>query len=292
MQTIASLSGITLAMFTLDGKQCSPGENVNPFCQLVSNRLSPDSTFEECMRCHKEAFVESARTGNLCIKECKYKLKTFVLPLKDPNGKPIFYIIGGHFLSKSNNPSLKKIANQLSVPVEDIKELYKKTPIIDDDKFNLIIDKLTQISDIYIQELDKEKQDQEVSRVVTFISELSQKLSGGIGLKELLTSVVEKVSSTFTVEKCAIALFDDTRQFIEVFASNNNEYADKIFEKVRPGKGATGIVLSTGDIFYSYDAEQDNRIDNAPLVEWKIKTLLTLPLKVSGSIIGFNFPLS
>jgi GAF domain-containing protein/ligand-binding sensor protein len=286
MQTVSELTGLTLTLFSVDGKQCAPIETFNPFCKLIHEKESSSSINQECTKCHKKLFDEAMKTGELITRECRYRLKSFILPLKSAEGNVLFYIVGGHFVTEYSKPELKQLAKELEVSVEELETLHKKTPVLDAEKFKAVVRKLSEISCIYQDEVRKEEQDTKISRVVHFISELSEQIAGEINLKDLLLSIVKKVTETFEVDRCATVLLDEKRQYIDVYASNQ-EYAEEIFGgKVEPGEGATGIVTSTGEVFYAYDAQNDERLDTEQIRGWNLKSLLSLPLKVGGQVIG------
>ncbi|MFP4497737.1 MAG: GAF domain-containing protein [Vulcanimicrobiota bacterium] len=290
LSTISSLTGITLSIFSPHGKQITPALHLAPFCKnLISESDSPEEheclSRRKCMDFHEKLFEEAKEKQEPVLDTCKFGIKSFIYPLKIEN-RPVFYVVGGHFFSKPGLEMRKAIlAKYPEIKEEDI-DLYLKTPILDEDKFEAVLDKLSELPGILKDEIEKKDQELKVSNVMSFISEISRELTGDIRLKELLLTIVDRITQTFEVDKCAIALLDDSRKFIEVFASND-EYADKIFGgKIEENKGATGIVCKTGNTLYSYDAQNDRRLESTPLSAWNVKSLLSVPLKVGGHVKG------
>jgi GAF domain-containing protein len=229
---------------------------------------------------------KAEKTGKLAVGECRFGIKSFVLPLKSSRGEIMLYVMGGHFRSHYEALPKDSVADELGVSSKKLQELQARTPVLDDRKFKAVIEKLEGMAAIYEEEISKEEQDRKVLKVVNFISELARQFTGKISLRELLLSIVNKFSSVFDVDRCAIALLDDLGQSIDVYASNN-EFADEIFGgRVEPGKGATGIVTSTGQTFYSRDARRDRRLSSTSIKEWNIRSLLSVPMKLGDRIIG------
>ncbi len=286
METVAVLTGLNLVLLSAEHQQLHQGESLNPLCNLIARHGPESPIFQKCRAFHRDLVSQAEETGQLTVKDCPLGIKSFALPLRDHQGKVILYVAGGYFRTSHDIDIPEDVISQLPVTVAEARNLLQEVPVLDQRKFQAVIDKLGDISGIYQSEIRKEEQDRKVLKVVNFISEVARQLTGEINLRELLLSIVDKVSSAFDVEKCAISLLDDSRQFIEIFASNN-QYADEIFGgRIEPGVGATGIVTSTGETFYSYDSEKDNRLDADAIRQWDIKSLLSVPLAIGDRIIG------
>ena len=286
METVAVLTGITLGLFSADQGQLYSAENLNPFCSMLYNKNPESPLIKKCMAFHKNLFTAAQKTKKMQVSDCPFGIRSFVLPLLDESGEIILYVVGSNFREDHDVTVDEETAGEAGVTPLEAVRMISNAPVIKGKKFQAIIGKLSDLAGIYLDEVRKEEQDRKVLRVVNFISEVARQLTGEISLKELLLSIVDKVSKAFDVEKCAISLLDESRQFIEIFASNN-EFADEIFGgRVEPGVGATGIVTSTGETFYSYDAEKDSRLTAASIRQWDIKSLLSVPLKLGVRIIG------
>lgn len=286
METVADLTGISLAIFSSDNEQVSPPFNLNEFCYRICPGNAPDSIVRMCFDFHRNLFEKAVATQEMQVEECPFRLKSFVLPLKSKSGNTLAYVIGGHFFSGNRKELPPDLTEGFDIPYDEINEIYKKTAILDDLKFKRVIKKLSVLSDIHNEEMQREEQYLKFPRVVNFVSELARHVSDKISLKELLLSIVDRVSAAFDVERCAIALWDDRSQFIKTFATNR-EYEDRIFSgEIVPDKGATGIVAHTGKVFYSYDAQNDKRLYQMHIKDLDIRSLLSVPLKVGDRIIG------
>lgn len=286
LKTIASLTRLSLAFLGAQGEQISPSENIHKFCHLIHKKAPSSQVYNECVEFHRQLFEKAKSTGQLAVSRCPMGLKSFVLPVIPPGEDIAFYIVGGHFVNDISEVVFPDEDLLPELSPEEIKEALGGTAILDEKQFQAVLKELGKIAKLFAEQTKREQQEKRVSRVVNFISELAKKFKGRMTLKELLLSIVNKLSEVFDVEKCAIALFDDTRRFIEVFASND-EYADEIFGgKVSPGSGATGIVASTGKTLYSYDAKNDPRLESSVTRNWRISSLLSLPLKLGGGVIG------
>ena len=286
LDAVAALTGLSFALFSTRKEQFSQAFNINEFCSHVLNSGAPEHIKNQCNLFHQDLFKKAVRSGHLEVGECEFHLKSFVLPLKSKKDKTLFYIVGGHFFSEPPGDIPLDLIKDSVLDSEKIREIYKNIPVIDDEKFQVIIEKLSGISDLYSLEMKREGQDLKLSRVVHFVSKITHQLTGEINLKELLLNICDEVSHAFEVNKCAITIWDTQKQFVEVFASNN-QYADELFkERIEPARGATGIVAFSGETFYSYDAQNDKRLYPVQIQNWEIKSLLSVPLKVGNSIIG------
>lgn len=286
LDAVAALTGLSFALFSTRKEQFSQAFNINEFCSHVLNGEAPEHIKIQCNLFHQDLFKKAARSGHLEVGECEFHLKSFVLPLKSKKDKTLFYIVGGHFFSEPPGDIPPELIKDSLLDSQKIREIYRKIPVIDDEKFQVIIEKLSGISDLYSLEMKREGQDLKLSRVVHFVSKITHQLTGEINLKELLLKICDEVSHAFEVNKCAITIWDTHKQFVEVFASNN-QYADELFkERIEPARGATGVVAYSGETFYSYDAQNDKRLYPVQIQNWEIKSLLSVPLKVGDSIIG------
>ncbi|MCD4784551.1 MAG: GAF domain-containing protein [Candidatus Eremiobacteraeota bacterium] len=286
METVADLTGLSLALFSSEKEQVSPPFNLNEFCYSICSGNAPDSIIRMCFDFHNKLFEKAVTTHEKQVEECPFKLKAFVLPLKSKQNDTLVYVIGGHSFSGNGKELPRELTKDFDIPYDEINETYKKTSILDDLTFERAIEKLSVLSDIYNEEMLREEQDLKFSRVVNFVSDLARHVSDKISLKELLLNIVDRVSAAFDVERCAIALWDDRRQFIKTFATNS-EYDDRIFSgEIIPDKGSTGIVAHTGKTFFSYDAKNDKRLYQVQINDLDIKSLLSVPLKVGDRIIG------
>jgi len=286
METVADLTGLSLALFSSDNEQVSPPCNLNEFCHRTCPENAPDSIIKMCFDFHRKLFEKAETTQKLQVDECPFRLKSFVLPLKSKSGEILLYVIGGHFFSNNKKELPRELTTDFDISYDEIDKIFKKTAVLDDLIFKRVIEKLSVLANIYNEEMLREEQDLKFSRVVNFVSDLARHVSDKISLKELLLNIVDRVSAAFEVEQCAIALWDDRKQFIKTFASNR-EYEDRIFTgEIDPDRGATGIVAHTGKTFYSYDAASDKRLFQMQMKDMDIRTLLSVPLKVGDRIIG------
>ena len=286
MDTVSALTGLSLALFSARGEQFSQAFNVNGFCKELIDNYPSSLNGVSCLKFHEELFEKALKTGELQVAQCSFHIKSFVLPLKSDKGKTMFYVVGGHFLSKNPDELPLNEFKDLDLSPGEIKEIYRKMPVLDDEKFKTVIEQLSRLSVIYSTEMKREGQDLKLSRVVNFVSKITHQLTGEINLKELLLEICDEISKAFEVGKCAISIWDDNKRFIEIFASNN-QYADEVFGgEIEPYRGATGIVAYTGETFYSFDAQNDKRLYPVQIKDWKIKSLLTVPMKVGNKLIG------
>ncbi len=286
LDAVAALTGLSFALFSTRKEQFSQAFNINEFCSHILDSGTPEKIKNECHIFHEDLFKKALRSGHLEIAECPFHLKSFVLPLKSKKDKTLFYIVGGHYFSEPPTDNPSDLIGDPSLDSRNINDIYKKTPVIDDEKLQVIIEKLSGISDLYSLEMKREGQDLKLSRVVHFVSKITHQLTGEINLRELLLKICDEVSHAFEVNKCAITIWDTHKQFVEIFASNN-QYADELFkERIEPATGATGFVAYSGETFYSYDAQNDKRLYPIQIQNWEIKSLLSVPLKVGSSIIG------
>ncbi|MCE1246553.1 MAG: GAF domain-containing protein [Firmicutes bacterium] len=288
LETVSALTGLMLAVVSPENEPIACSTTINEFCNEINRNGNSETLRKECISFHEQLFRQAISTGQAEFGTCRYNLKSFVLPLKTGKEIPEVFIAGGHYFPEVSDVSVlcETLPDDLKDSKEEIKNLYKKSPTVNDIQIGKVTERLNAIADLYHNERKRESQEARFTKVASFISDVASQLSGEINLKDLLFSINEKVCSTYEMDQCSIALWDEKRQFVEIYASNSI-YADEIIGRaIKPGDGATGIVAETGEAFYSYDAENDSRLNREKIKEWGIKSLLSVPLRIGSRVTG------
>lgn len=121
------------------------------------------------------------------------------------------------------------------------------------------------------------------ARRFTFLSELSRHI--GDNLERLLDFIARTLPGACELEKCIIFLLDSEKS--ELVARASNAYAIEEFSKLKVTlKNDKGEAIIDPEPFVSIDAQSDPRLVKAYVEKCNIKSLLTIPLKIRGQLLG------
>lgn len=120
------------------------------------------------------------------------------------------------------------------------------------------------------------------------LSDIGKVISSTLDLKELLDNVMKLTSKVLGVEACSLLLLDEATNEL-VFEVALGKKGDIVKEfRLKIGEGIAGWVAEKGEPLIVQDVKADGRfykkVDDK--TEFKTKSILALPMKIKGKIIG------
>jgi len=118
------------------------------------------------------------------------------------------------------------------------------------------------------------------------VFEVNQRLTELLDPDQLLAQIVQLVSSRMDVERCSVMLIDETGQSLRV---KNGLGFNQPVEQLPPakvGEGIAGRVAASGQPLLIKNIESDRRFKKKSGQQYKNSSLLCVPLKVKGRVMG------
>ena len=147
------------------------------------------------------------------------------------------------------------------------------------------------VLDNYLSQLETiEDQDKLLSSISALITlyNVSTIINSSLELNEVLSRIMNSVTEVVEAEAGSILLIDEEtgRLFFEVATGEKGEEVKKFELKI--GEGIAGWVAETGEPLLVPDATKDSRHfhEVGEKIKFKTKSILCVPLKLSGAVIG------
>jgi len=135
-----------------------------------------------------------------------------------------------------------------------------------------------------LEQVDREFRDRVNDLKLVF--EVSQRMTELLDPDSLLPQVVELVSRHLGVERCSVMLLDETGRRLEVKIGLGFDRPVKDLPPAPVGKGIAGRVAASGAPLLVKNIESDRRFRKKSGRQYKNSSLLCVPLKVKGRVIG------
>ena len=118
------------------------------------------------------------------------------------------------------------------------------------------------------------------------VFEVNRRMTELLDPDQLLPQMVDLVASRMNVERCSVMLLDDSREKIYVKVGLGFDRPVEDLTPTRVGEGISGRVAATGKPLLIKDIEFDKRFKKRTDRRYKNNSLLCVPLKVEGRVIG------
>ncbi len=124
-------------------------------------------------------------------------------------------------------------------------------------------------------------------RELTTLSQLSSSLAESLETEPLLRSAIDMVMEVMRVEVLLIfTLEEETKQLVlKSYKGAPPEFAQAI-DRMRVGEGFNGRVAETGEPLLVEDTSRDPRLIPEAVRRENLQTLLTVPMKSRGKVVG------
>lgn len=117
--------------------------------------------------------------------------------------------------------------------------------------------------------------------------DIGQKVNSTIEMSELFGLMQDVVPKSLALQRFAILLVDDNREFLSVCASSGFEDPERMRNLTfRVGEGISGEVAKTGELIYLPDVETDSRFLHYRGESIEKGSFLCVPLKYKNNVLG------
>ena len=123
------------------------------------------------------------------------------------------------------------------------------------------------------------------NREVFTLYELAKVFSSSLNLEETLARFAGKLRELVPFETCLIYLFEERSQTARVVYAEGRNSAALRNKRIKPGDGATGVVLKNRETVRNVNPAMDFSFDSLENIE-DYKVMISLPLVVDDCLIG------
>jgi len=282
-ETFGKASGLAVTVFDNFLMQLAPSSNLNPLCsRLLSLRRSKPEIAQKCLDTHYEGLKEALRTGKSNPYRCYLGLESTAIPLLSYD-KPVGGISVGRVRVGEVDEKAFEILEAYGLNKEEFLAVARDLETVDAERYQNWINLLSSMAGSVVRERSQQLEEQKRARRLAFISDLSRHV--GDELDTLLEFIAHAFPEACELEKCTIFFLDEDKAELVARASNAFTIPElKNFKvSIRDEKGK---LVVESEPFVSPDALSDPRLIKEYVEMCRIKSLLTVPLKVREKVLG------
>ncbi len=186
--------------------------------------------------------------------------------------------LGDHLLRISRKA--EEIRNKLERYRETLQRARLDLPIG-------VLDQLQQMSSTLV-ELQKEAEDHEQERRnLQALSEIGQVVNSSLDLQTVLNEVMDTIIRLTGAERAFLMMRDENSGEMETLVARNWERMSLDEGEIQVSDTIVGQVATGGDAVLTTNAQTDPRFDKQEsIVSYSLRSILCVPLKVKGKLIG------
>ena len=133
---------------------------------------------------------------------------------------------------------------------------------------------------LLLNNLQSEKEKLEI------ILQVGHMMSSILNLDKLAEFIVQKISEVLKVRICSLMLLDEEEDMLSIKAAIGLDEVVIRTTKIRLGQSISGWVAQRGEPVLISDIENDMRFGRANMPKYETKSLLSIPLKSKGRVLG------
>lgn len=276
-------TGISVATFDSFSLQLCPSSILNPICRrLLDMRETNPEVSQKCLDTHYQGLKEAFETGKENRYTCYLGLESTAIPLR-VHDKIVGGISAGRVRMAKLNPRDFEILEKYGLNKEEFLKLGRELEEISPERYRQWINLLATVANSVVQERAQQHEEKKRARRLAFISELSRHV--GEDMDALLDFIAHSLPEACELEKCTIFLLDEKKG--ELVAKASNSFSSQELQSFKVSvRNEKGEVVVESEPFLSPDAPHDSRLIQEYVDRCKIKSLLTVPLKVRNKILG------
>ncbi|MEW6008552.1 MAG: ATP-binding protein [Candidatus Omnitrophota bacterium] len=116
--------------------------------------------------------------------------------------------------------------------------------------------------------------------------EIAREVNSNLGLKHCLNSIIDNTVKLLNVERASLMLFDKQRKELKIESAVGISAQIIRKARVKVGEGVSGWVMKTGKALLLNDISKDRRFRPREKGRYYNQSLLSVPLKARGEVIG------
>ncbi len=118
------------------------------------------------------------------------------------------------------------------------------------------------------------------------IYQIAREVNSNLGLKHCLNSIIDNTVKLLTVERASLMLFDKQKKELKIESAIGISARIVRQVRVKVGEGVSGWVIKTGKPLLINDISKDRRFRPREKGRYYNQSLLSVPLKARGEVIG------
>jgi adenylate cyclase len=186
--------------------------------------------------------------------------------------------LGDHLLRISRKA--EEIRNKLERYRETLQRARLDLPIG-------VLDQLRQISGTLMELQQEAEVHEQERRNLQALSEIGQVVNSSLDLQTVLNEVMDTIIRLTGAERAFLMMRDETCGEMETLVARNWERVSLDDEEIQISDTIVGQVVTSGDAVLTTNAQTDPRFDKQEsIVSFSLRSILCVPLKVKGKLIG------
>jgi len=186
--------------------------------------------------------------------------------------------LGDHLLRISRKA--EEIRNKLERYRETLQRARLDLPIG-------VLDQLRQISGTLMELQQEAEVHEQERRNLQALSEIGQVVNSSLDLQTVLNEVMDTIIRLTGAERAFLMMRDENSGEMETLVARNWERVSLDDEEIQISDTIVGQVVTSGDAVLTTNAQTDPRFDKMEsIVSFSLRSILCVPLKVKGKLIG------
>jgi adenylate cyclase len=186
--------------------------------------------------------------------------------------------LGDHLLRISRKA--EEIRNKLERYRETLQRARLDLPIG-------VLDQLRQISGTLMELQQEAEVHEQERRNLQALSEIGQVVNSSLDLQTVLNEVMDTIIRLTGAERAFLMMRDENSGEMETLVARNWERVSLDEEEIQISDTIVGQVVTSGDAVLTTNAQTDPRFDKMEsIVSFSLRSILCVPLKVKGKLIG------